>query len=169
MLARDWTDPIFAAYKTPFPAPAQASPEALIAHVTALSAADSKDAALKKLQGYLWRIGYGDGTLATPLFGDVVPALRRWGAARRLAVFSSGSVEAQSMFFSRVEVPEGEGVVNGDGEGKARTEDLTGLFVANYDTVSAGPKMLASSYVRICVEMRVDADTVLFLSDNVKG
>lgn len=85
-------------------------------------------------------------------------------------MFSSGSVEAQRMFFSRVEArDEAGGAVNGDGKGKAQLEDLAGLFVANYDTVSAGPKMLASSYVRICVEMKVDADTVLFLSDNVKG
>lgn len=46
-------------------------------------------------------------------------------------------------------------------------EDLNDLFVANYDTINAGPKMQTSSYVRICVDLKVDADSVLFLSDSV--
>jgi hypothetical protein len=52
--------------------------------------------------------------------------------------------------------------------GSAKFEDVNDLFIANYDTQSAGPKAQASSYVRICVELKVDADRVLFLSDSVQ-
>jgi enolase-phosphatase E1 len=192
--------------------------------------------------------------------------LRKWvSEGRKLAIFSSGSVEAQRMFFGRVEVSptsasasasstsfasksdtksfpsgaasnsndkdrartadaetdagmdagsssgrtkhdreghekdatvgagsandrepnvsatatNGNGATNGSGHGgtaksanqatgSAKYEDVNDLFVANYDTVNVGLKMQASSYVRICVELKVDADRVLFLSDSVQ-
>lgn len=60
---------------------------------------------------------------------------------------------------------------NGHGTKKAQKqayEDIADLFIANYDTQNAGPKMQTSSYVRICMELKVDADCVLFLSDSVQ-
>lgn len=72
-----------------------------------------------------------------------------------------------------VEMEEAHGVNGANGhqdserDTERRFEDLNGLFLARYDTSNAGPKMESSSYVRICVEMRVDADRVVFLSDNV--
>jgi len=92
-----------------------------------------------------------------------VPRLKEWvGLGKKLVVFSSGSVEAQRMFFRYVSVNESE-------ERKKSTEDLSSLFVANFDTMNAGPKMETSSYVRIATELKVFADEVLFLSDNVRG
>lgn len=62
------------------------------------------------------------------------------------------------------------GTMNGaNGHAQHAFEDFNDLFVANYDTQNAGPKMETNSYVRICVDLKVDADRVLFLSDHVKG
>ena len=97
------------------------------------------------------------------MFADVVPRLREWvGLGKKLVVFSSGSVEAQRLLFHYVGV-------EASGGGEKTTEDLNPLFVANFDTMNAGPKMEARSYVRIALEVKVVADEVLFLSDNVRG
>jgi hypothetical protein len=95
--------------------------------------------------------------LKTPLFEDVVPTLETWKAnGKTLAIFSSGSVQAQLQFFSYVR----------DG---ASTRDIKHLFAAHYDTVNAGPKLVKTSYERICRELNHDVSKVTFLTDNVKG
>lgn len=80
---------------------------------------------------------------------------------KRLAIFSSGSVRAQNMFFGHVEL---------NGEGEAKTEDLNPLFSANFDTLNAGPKMEKQSYDKIAKELGMSEKPrgILFLSDNVK-
>ena len=63
----------------------------------------------------------------------MVPTLEAWKAAgKTLAIFSSGSVQAQLQFFSYVK----------DG---SETRDIKPLFSAHYDTVNAGPKMNKAS------------------------
>lgn len=117
------------------------------------------------LQGLLWRTGYANGDIVTPLFPDVVGVLRAWRSkGKALAVFSSGSVAAQRLFFGHV-----GGSEIGEGK-KAVVEDLNPLFGdgANFDTVNAGPKMERRSYERIAEELGVGPHTVVFLSDNVK-
>jgi hypothetical protein len=52
---------------------------------------------------------------------------------------------------------------------KAQTEDLNSLFCANFDTINAGPKVVAGSYEKIVKELEKTAAECLFLSDNVKG
>jgi hypothetical protein len=88
--------------------------------------------------------------------------LKAWrnDAGKKLAVFSSGSVQAQRMFFGHVGV-----------EGKAGTEDLNPLFDTNFDTINAGPKMEKGSYEKIAKELGMHAkpEGILFLSDNVNG
>jgi 2,3-diketo-5-methylthio-1-phosphopentane phosphatase len=107
--------------------------------------------------GHLWKTGFTEGDLKTPLFDDVVPTLEAWKkAGRKLAIFSSGSVQAQLQFFSYVK----------DGE---TTRDVKPLFSAHYDTVNAGPKLEKASYEKICSELGYDASKVAFLTDNVKG
>jgi len=59
-------------------------------------------------------------------------------------------------------------VKEGETDGQL-TEDLNPLFGANYDTVNAGPKMVASSYELITKEMGLRQGEMLFLSDNVNG
>jgi enolase-phosphatase E1 len=98
-----------------------------------------------------------EGDLKTPLFDDVVPTLEAWkNTGRTLAIFSSGSVQAQLQFFSYVK----------DG---STTKDVKPLFSAHYDTVNAGPKLEKSSYEKICHEMGYQPSKVTFLTDNVKG
>jgi hypothetical protein len=107
--------------------------------------------------GHLWTTGFSTGDLKTPLFEDVVPTLEAWKAAGKvLAIFSSGSVQAQLQFFSYVR----------DGQS---TRDIKHLFAAHYDTVNAGPKLEKASYEKICRELGHDVSKVSFLTDNVKG
>jgi enolase-phosphatase E1 len=167
VLEQQWDSPNFSPYKSAFPTEAQTSPSALLQHVQALSASDIKDPALKKLQGYLWRTGYESGFIVTPLFPDVSPKLKSWkNAGLRLAIFSSGSVEAQRLFSRYVGV---ETVVEEGEVGGQETEDLNVLFEGNFDTVNAGMKMVAESYELIAKEMGLQEGEILFLSDNVKG
>jgi enolase-phosphatase E1 len=109
------------------------------------------------IAGHLWTTGFREGDLKTPLFDDVVPTLEAWKATgKTLAIFSSGSVQAQLQFFSYVR----------DGQS---TKDIKHLFSAHYDTVNAGPKLEKSSYEKICRELGKDVSKVTFLTDNVKG
>ena len=55
---------------------------------------DRKSTALKSLQGKIWKAGFESGELKGTLFDDVPEALRRWSAKGRVAIYSSGSVEA---------------------------------------------------------------------------
>ncbi|KAE9972616.1 hypothetical protein EG327_009442 [Venturia inaequalis] len=164
VLEQQWDSSDFSPYKSAFPREAQASSAALLEHVQQLSASDVKDPALKKLQGYLWRTGYESGSIVTPLFPDVAPRLKQWkDSGLRLAIFSSGSVEAQKLFSKYV----GVGKESETG-GRQKTEDLNPLFEGNYDTINAGPKMEKGSYELIAKEMGLKVEEILFLSDNVK-
>lgn len=109
---------------------------------------DAKVTPLKTLQGLVWRSGYADGALRGTLYPDVAPCLRRWSTAGlRLAVFSSGSSEAQRLLFAHT--PEG---------------DLSGLFSGFFDT-RVGSKREAESYDRLAIALGLPAAELLFLSD----
>ncbi len=109
---------------------------------------DAKVTPLKSLQGKLWNDGYLAGDLQGQLYPDVAPALRRWHAAgTRLAVYSSGSVEAQRLLF-----------------GHSSKGDLAALLSNFFDT-RVGGKREASSYNAVAAALGVPAGTCLFLSD----
>lgn len=95
------------------------------------------------------------------MFDDVVPRLEHWRndvGIKKLAIFSSGSVQAQKLFFGHVGTSDG---------GK---QDLRPLFEPYwFDTVNAGNKFEKSSYEKIAAEMGIKAEDALFLSDHVKG
>ncbi|WP_437280575.1 acireductone synthase [Sorangium sp. So ce375] len=111
---------------------------------------DRKETTLKALQGKIWRSAYESGGLRSHVYADVEPALRRWrDLGVTLAVFSSGSVEAQELLFRHT-----------------TSGDLTGLFAAFFDTTT-GPKREAGAYERIAEALRVLPGEVLFLSDVV--
>lgn len=117
-------------------------------HVLRLMDEDAKTTGLKALQGLIWEAGYRAGKLHSHVYPDVPPALEAWRAAgKRLAVYSSGSVLAQKLFFAHT--------VAGD---------LTPLFSAHFDTTT-GPKKEASSYEKIARQLEVQPSDVLFLSD----
>ncbi|KAJ4348641.1 enolase-phosphatase E1 [Didymosphaeria variabile] len=156
-LARDsWHDPAFQDLIAGFPEETRPNADTLLAHVQDLTRRDIKAVYLKQLQGKLWKTGYEDGDLRTPLFDDVIPTLEAWkNAGKTLAIFSSGSVQAQLQFFSFVQTG-------------STTRDLKPLFAAHFDPTIAGSKLEKDSYEKICSELGQKAAQVTFLTDNVK-
>lgn len=111
-------------------------------------AQDAKVTPLKALQGLIWAAGYADGRLKGHLWPDVAPCLRAWArAGLRLAVYSSGSVEAQRLLF-----------------GHSDAGDLVPLFAGFFDT-RVGGKREAASYAAIAAGLHLPAAEILFLSD----
>jgi len=112
---------------------------------------DRKHTALKALQGQLWADGYAQGDYRAHVYPDAVDALRRWhDAGHPLAVYSSGSVAAQKLFF-----------------GHSEAGDLTPLFSGFFDT-EMGHKREAASYRRIADVLGRAPSDLLFLSDVVE-
>lgn len=150
-----WDEPEFAKYRQAFPAEHSSSKESLEAHFRELVTKDLKVAYMKDLQGYLWRQGYDSGELKAPLFADVAARLSSWhGKGLKLMIYSSGSVPAQKLLFSRTD---------------ADPSDLTSLISDWFDTVNAGPKTEKSSYEIITGKHpEFAAGEWLFLSDNVR-
>jgi enolase-phosphatase E1 len=109
---------------------------------------DRKAPPLKALQGMIWREGYESGELMGHVYEDAERGLRRWRAAGLgLAVYSSGSVQAQKLLFSH-----------------SVAGDLSDLFDGYFDT-GVGPKTSRESYRRIAAELGRDPGEILFLSD----
>ncbi|MGG5821983.1 acireductone synthase [Falsiroseomonas sp. HW251] len=109
---------------------------------------DAKVTPLKSLQGLIWRAGFEDGRLKGHLWPDVPAALRAWHAAGlALAVYSSGSVEAQKLLFRH-----------------SLAGDLEPLFAGFFDT-RIGAKRETVSYAAIARELGLPPAEVLFLSD----
>jgi 2,3-diketo-5-methylthio-1-phosphopentane phosphatase len=124
--------------------------EAVLAYLLWLMDRDRKSTALKSLQGKIWKAGFESGELKGTLFEDVPDAFRRWSAEARVAIYSSGSVEAQKLFFRY-----------------STAGDLTPLIAAYFDT-RTGPKMESASYTAITAEMRLAPPEMLFCSDSVR-
>ena len=79
---------------------------------------DRKHTALKALQGMIWLDGYRNADFTAHVYADAADALPRWHAAGHpLAVYSSGSIAAQKLFF-----------------GNSDAGDLTPLFSGWFDT-----------------------------------
>ena len=115
----------------------------------AWSDADRKLPPLKALQGIVWKQGYIDGTLSSPVYPDVTSALRTWRERGiDLYVYSSGSVDAQRLLLRH------------SSEG-----DLTVYFRGYFDA-TIGPKIDADSYRAIQVATGLDAGELVFLSDS---
>ncbi|KAG2447166.1 hypothetical protein HYH02_007912 [Chlamydomonas schloesseri] len=123
--------------------------DAAVAWVSGAIAADRKVGALKNLQGHIWRSGFSSGALQAELFRDVPDALVEWRAAGLKAyVYSSGSREAQRLFF-----------------GYSKVGDLRPYLCGFFDTTS-GPKTEAASYNNIALSLGVDSPSdILFATD----
>jgi enolase-phosphatase E1 len=111
---------------------------------------DRKSTALKSLQGKIWKAGFESGELKGTLFDDVAEAFRRWAATGKVAIYSSGSVEAQKLLFGHTDYG-----------------DLTPMIAGYFDT-RTGPKTEAASYAAIAEAMEVAHEEVLFLSDSIR-
>jgi 2,3-diketo-5-methylthio-1-phosphopentane phosphatase len=110
---------------------------------------DRKSTALKSLQGKIWKAGFESGELQGTLFDDVPDALKRWSLEGRVAIYSSGSVEAQKLFFRY-----------------SSHGDLSAVVSGYFDT-RTGPKVESASYSSIAKAMDVAPEELLFFSDSV--
>jgi enolase-phosphatase E1 len=84
------------------------------------------------------------------LYADVPEALNRWTASAQVAIYSSGSVDAQRLLFRH-----------------SIFGDLTGRIAAYFDT-RIGAKTARESYTAIAAAMNLQPYEVLFLSDVVR-
>jgi enolase-phosphatase E1 len=122
----------------------------LVAYVHWLMDQDRKSTGLKSLQGKIWEEGYCSGELEGEVYPDVLPALERWRAQGiDIAIFSSGSVQAQRSLFRN-----------------SVAGDLTRFIRAYFDTTT-GPKRERESYARIASTLERSPAEVLFVSDIV--
>ena len=109
---------------------------------------DRKSTGLKSLQGKIWEEGYRSGELKGEVYPDVLPALERWRKQGiDIAIFSSGSVQAQRSLFRN-----------------SVAGDLTRFIRAYFDTTT-GPKREPESYGRIAAALERSPPEVLFVSD----
>jgi enolase-phosphatase E1 len=111
---------------------------------------DRKSTALKSLQGKIWKTGFESGELKGTLFADVPEAFARWSAQAKVAIYSSGSVEAQRLLFRH-----------------SNYGDLTPLISGYFDT-RTGPKAASASYAAIAAAMGALPDDAIFFSDVVR-
>ena len=112
---------------------------------------DRKSTALKALQGRVWKAGFEAGELVGTIFPDVPEALARWTACgARVAIYSSGSVEAQRLLFRH-----------------SSAGDLTPLLAGYFDT-RVGAKTSVASYAAIAGATGVAVGEILFVSDVVR-
>lgn len=126
----------------------------VVANVQFNMALDRKMAALKSLQGHIWKFGYESGKVVGEVYSDVVPVFSRWknDCGKSLFVYSSGSVFAQKLLF-----------------GYSTDGDITPLFNGYFDTVHPGSKLEANSYETIARDIGHGSspDKILFLTDNI--
>lgn len=111
---------------------------------------DRKSTALKSLQGKIWKAGFESGELKGALFPDVPDTLVRWAKEAIVAIYSSGSVEAQQLLFRHTTVG-----------------DLSPLIASYFDT-RTGPKFESASYRSIATKLCVEPREVIFFSDVVR-
>lgn len=110
---------------------------------------DRKSTALKSLQGKIWKTGFERGEVMGTLFADVPDAFARWAKTAKVAIYSSGSVEAQQLLFRH-----------------STYGDLTQLISGYFDT-RTGAKAESASYGAIAAVLSVGPGEVIFFSDSV--
>lgn len=109
---------------------------------------DKKVTPLKTIQGIIWEKGYLNGDIKGHLYDEVADSLKGWDTQQiQMGVFSSGSIAAQKLLF-----------------GHSIFGDLT-IFFQNYFDTTTGGKRDIETYEKIVVELGLDSNTILFLSD----
>lgn len=121
-------------------------------HIASLVQNDVKDPALKAFQGIVWKLGYDNGDLKAPLYADAIRLLQ---TSDNIYIYSSGSVPAQKLLFSHVDL---------DG----RLVDMTPRLLGYFDITTAGPKQESSSYEAIAKSIGKLPRDIIFYSDNVR-
>jgi len=111
---------------------------------------DRKVAALKDLQGTLWKFGYDTGELKGEMYEDTPTAIANWiEEGKRVAIFSSGSRAAQRLIFAHSD-----------------RGDLTRQISAYFDPKATGAsKQEKSSYTEVALSLGIDPSDGLFCTD----
>lgn len=145
------TDPLVAPWIAAIAAEIHATPDNLPAVTAALWTwidADRKHTALKALQGLVWERAFAADTFRAHVYPDAIAALQRWlHEGLPVYVYSSGSIQAQQLYFGHTEAG-----------------DLRSCFRGHFDTTSGG-KREAASYRTIAQAIGVPPGEILFLSD----
>ena len=129
----------------------EASLTSRVGYVHWLMARDSKNTALKTLQGKIWQQGYERGELKGEVYADVPPAFARWRRqGREICIYSSGSVLAQQLLFR-----------------STVTGDLT-KYISHFFDTRIGAKTQIDSYTKIAESLARQTGEVLFVSDAIK-
>lgn len=127
------------------------SPSTAFQAIEVLMDRDAKVTGLKKIQGWIWKQGYDSGELKAHVYPDLVDALKKWKSqGLRLFIYSSGSIEAQKLFF-----------------GHTIEGNLLPYFEGHFDT-TIGPKVESSSYKNIAASMGTNPSEICFFSDAIK-
>jgi enolase-phosphatase E1 len=121
--------------------------DAALSYLLWLMDRDRKSTALKSIQGRIWKYGYQAGELVGTVFPDVAEAFARWSKAAKVAIYSSGSVEAQKLIFRY-----------------SSAGDVT-RFITSYFDTRTGAKTSSDSYRAIAATMGVETSEILFVSD----
>lgn len=110
---------------------------------------DRKETRLKAIQGKIWQKAFEQKEIMAHLYPDVMPFLQSCQKADLpVAIFSSGSVTAQKLYFRYNE-----------------KGDLSSYLSAYFDTQS-GSKKESQTYIKIARDLRVPPASVIFFSDN---
>jgi enolase-phosphatase E1 len=124
------------------------SPDAAADQFLAWMDEDRKITPLKALQGMIWRDGYASGELKAHLYPDAITAIDAWRKqGKRIFIYSSGSIEAQKLYFAN-----------------SVAGDLTGSIDGYFDTTT-GAKAEPGSYTKIAASIGFPPGEILFLTD----
>jgi enolase-phosphatase E1 len=114
---------------------------------------DAKVGPLQEIEALIWREGYRKGTLRSHVYDDAWQKIKQWHkAGLDVRVFSTGSAEAQRLFFANVDTPSETSF--------DLSEHLTGFF-----DMTTGPKREAESYRKIARAFDLRPSEILFVSD----
>jgi enolase-phosphatase E1 len=112
---------------------------------------DIKSTLLKEIQGEIWKEGFENGELKSPMFKDVLPFLKREkDKGTLIGIYSSGSVLAQKLFFKYSDLG-----------------DLSEYISAYFDT-NMGSKRESNSYLKIIQEVGMESSKFYFYTDIVE-
>jgi len=129
--------------------PKRESLQAITHYLQGLIDADRKSTALKDLQGHLWNQGFQCGAIQAEFYPETIRCLQQWHqAGLQLAVYSSGSIQAQQLLYGHTEAG-----------------DLRGLFCGWFDT-RIGNKKEASSYRAISQQRQCEPQSITFIRDS---
>lgn len=118
--------------------------------VISLMDADVKATGLKQIQGLIWKDGFTQGQMVAHLYDEVAGCISAWDQAGiDVRIYSSGSIQAQKLFF-----------------GHTLAGDLLDKLNGHYDTTT-GPKQELTSYQKIAADFNCLPSAILFVSDVV--